>query len=118
MYARSASEGDVVRVRELRARTCDAAPRAWAVASQTLGEQGSRFHSELSVIAADRPAARRLRARFSRVAGERLAPRPCALQVWERTVVLTASGADQVRWAPLREWLVARPDSVIRFPAP
>lgn len=122
MYARSAREGEVLRLRELRARTCEAAPRTWRVTAWQVGEQESRFHRELSLIAAGRPGARRHRARLSRTVAARPGPRPCALQLWERAVVLEADGADAralrvPRWTPLREWRVDRPDSVVTLVA-
>lgn len=116
MYARSASAGEVLRLRELRARSCDDPPRAWRVEARRLGEQESRFNHELSVIAADRPSAARHRARFARVAAAQLTRRPCALQIWERTVRIGVEGADDAlrapRWTPLREWRVDQPDLV------
>lgn len=117
MYSRSHSASATVRVQELRARTCGGRPQAWKVDLRAIGYQDNHDLGELRAIAADRPAARRYRSRLSRAASAHLKPRPCALQVWERTVTLTRGGIDASvlrtpRWTPLREWNVDDPDSV------
>jgi hypothetical protein len=117
MYSRSYSVGATFRLRELRARTCGERPQTWKVEPPTIGYRGFRYWGELSTIATDRPIARRYRADLSRLVSAHVAPRPCALQVWERALVLTREGVDasalrNPRWTPLREWRVDEPDSV------
>jgi len=118
MYSRSHSAGAAVRVQELRARTCGERPQTWKVEPRAIGYQdANHYFGELRAIAADRPASRRYRADLSRLVRDRIGPRPCVLQVWERAVTVTREGVDASalrtpRWMPLREWHVDHPDSV------
>jgi hypothetical protein len=94
MYARSRPGGETFRVTELWARTCDERPRAWQVWSRALGYQDNHFLTGLRGTVGDRPSALRYRARLSGLALSHLTPRPCVLQVWERTVPTTRAGVD------------------------
>jgi hypothetical protein len=117
MFSHSHSAGLTYRSLELWARTCGADPQAWQVGSLTLGYEDDHFLGEPARIARDRPAAARDRARLSELAASRLTPRPCVLQVWERTIPTTREGADRAalyhpRRALLREWPVDDPGAV------
>jgi hypothetical protein len=111
MYSRSRPPGETYRVRELWARTCDARPRTWLVDRPALGISDTRFLVGLGVLATDAPIARRRRAQLAGLARARLAPRPCVLQLWLRTVPTSRAGVDvealrRPRRTLLREWPV------------
>ena len=117
MFSRSYPPGVTHRGQELWARTCGGQPRAWKVEPPTLGYQDDHFLGELRAIAADRPGALRRRALLDSLAQSRLRPRPCTLQVWERTIPMTRAGVDESalrrpRRAMLREWTVGNPRAV------
>jgi len=117
MYSRSYSAGATARVWELRARTCGERPQTWKVDPQAIGFQDSHDLGELRAIATDRPTAGQSRSILSRAASAHLAPRPCALQAWERAVTVTRYGVDASalrvpRWTLRAEWYVDGPDSV------
>jgi hypothetical protein len=121
MYSRSYPPGRTVASYQLRALGCGAEPEARTIGARQLGYRDDHFRGELSAIARDRPNARRHRARLSRLAGTRIAPRPCALQLWGRRVALTRAGVGaaalrDLRWTLLREWRVDHPDSVRVLP--
>lgn len=123
MYSRSYPPGRTVASYQLRALGCGAEPEARRIGARQLGYRDGHFRGELSAIARDRPKAPRHRARLSRLAGARLTPRPCALQVWGRRVALTRAGVSaaalrDMQWTLLREWRVDYPDSARVLPGP
>jgi len=123
MYSRSYPPGRTVASYQLRALGCGAEPEARRIGARQLGYRDGHFRGELIAIARDRPKAPRHRARLSRLAGARLTPRPCALQVWGRRAALTRAGVSaaalrDMQWTLLREWRVDYPDSARVLPGP
>jgi hypothetical protein len=116
MYSRSFSSGATLRMRDLRARTCGEKPQIWKVEPPAIGYMGYPHGDRLRGIAEGRPTARDYRADLSRLVGVHVAPRPCALQVWEGVVTMTRDGFNASlhtpRWTPIVEWPVDDPDSV------
>ena len=111
MYSDSYHEGDAVTMHELRGRSCGTAPAVSPIPASTLHLLPFRYRRMLRRIVADRPTAAELRGRFSNLVGTSVTPRPCALQVWERGVVVTRRGARPTnpQWQPIREWAIDDP---------
>jgi hypothetical protein len=123
MYSSSRPAGVTYRVQELWARTCDSHPRRWQLGPAMLGYQDDHFLTGMSATAGDRPAARNYRARLSELARTRITPRPCVLEVWQRTIPTTAAGVNVAdlrypRRTLLREWRVDDPGALHAFRAP
>jgi hypothetical protein len=92
MYSSSHPPGVTYKVQELWARTCDNRPRSWQLTSNALGYEDEHFLVGLNVTAGDRPAARSYRALLSELALSRVTPRPCVLEVRQRSIPTTRTG--------------------------
>ena len=94
MYSVSHAPGVTYKVDELWARTCDRQPRSWQLTPPMLGYEDEHFLVGLNVTAGDRPAARNYRALLSELALSRITPRPCVLEVRQRSIPTTRAGID------------------------
>lgn len=94
MYSSSQPPGVTYTAQELWARTCDNRPRSWQLTPNALGYEDEHFLVGLNVTAGDRPAARRYRALLSKLALSRITPRPCVLEVLQRSIPTTRTGVN------------------------
>jgi hypothetical protein len=114
MYSDAHHEGDAIRMHELRGRNCGAPPTISTIHPYSLHLLAFRYRRMLRRIAADHSTAAELRRSLSHLVGTSVTPRPCALQVWERGVVVTRQGARPTnpQWQPVREWEIDDPATV------
>lgn len=114
MYSDSHREGDAIEMHELRGRSCGATPAVSPISAYSLHLQAFRYRRMLRRIVADHSTAAELRRSLSHLVSTSVTPRPCALQVWERGVVVTRRGVRPTnpQWHPLREWAIDDPAAV------
>jgi hypothetical protein len=114
MYSESHHEGKAIKTHELRGRSCGATPVVSTIPSSSLHLPPFRYRRILRRIVAGRASAADLRRSLSYLVGASVAPRPCALQIWERGLVVTRRGARprNPQWYPAREWEIDDPATV------
>lgn len=118
MYSAAHDVGDVVQGRAFYAIGCGAEPQVWRFEPHALGYQGAWLHRHLRAIAKLDPAAAQSRAEIAHAVARFSDPRACALEIWARTITVTAEGIDapsfdRVATRRLVRWSVDAPDVVV-----
>lgn len=109
MFSRSFQPGAIARVSELRGVACGASSGVRRIAASDIGQPEFRLRGRLSTITADGDIALYQRRLLNHIVASEIVPRPCELQIWERTVTLSNNGVDPVeftqpRWTMRRAW--------------
>lgn len=113
MYSQSFRPPGTFRTIELRSVSCDGSGMR-QIEAPAIGQPRYRLRTRLRAIAADEEGAAQHRIILSRMVAAEIEPRPCELQVWERSVNINTDGVDPSeftagRWTMRGQWLVQNP---------
>lgn len=108
MFSSSYQKGDVFKVHELRGVPCNEPGASYQIHWTLIGFHSYSYWRALREIVNNDPASATRQAELKRAVLAVEGTRVCALQIWERSAVVTRNGCrpENPPWKLVREWRV------------